>query len=62
MKSIIYVMYHEIEMQSVFFYGLFMDESLLRAKGMNPSKPILAFVDGFGFKNWGARNTHQVWW
>ncbi len=37
-------------MQSVFFYGLFMDESLLRAKGMNPSKPILAFVDGFGLR------------
>ncbi len=37
-------------MQSVFFYGLFMDEALLRAKGMNPSKPILAFVDGFGLR------------
>lgn len=37
-------------MQSVFFYGLFMDEALLRAKGMNPTKPVLAFVDGFGLR------------
>ena len=37
-------------MQPVFFYGLFMDEALLREKGMNPSKPILAFVDGFGLR------------
>ncbi len=37
-------------MQSVFFYGLFMDEALLREKGVNPSKPIIAFVDGFGLR------------
>ncbi len=37
-------------MPSVFFYGLFMDEALLREKGMKPSKPIQAFVDGFGLR------------
>lgn len=37
-------------MQSIFFYGLFMDEALLRKKGMNPSQPIIAFVDGFGLR------------
>jgi len=37
-------------MQPVFFYGLFMDEALLREKGMSPSKPLLAFVDGFGLR------------
>ncbi len=37
-------------MQAVFFYGLFMDESLLREKGMDPSKAIIAFVDGFGLR------------
>ncbi len=30
----------------VFFYGLFMDEELLRAKGLSPGKPELAYVDG----------------
>ena len=31
----------------VFFYGLFMDESLLRAKGLNPENRRLASVEGF---------------
>ncbi|HKG15267.1 MAG TPA: gamma-glutamylcyclotransferase family protein [Pyrinomonadaceae bacterium] len=31
----------------VFFYGLFMDESLLRGKGLNPSNRRAASVDDF---------------
>jgi len=31
----------------VFFYGLFMDESLLAAKGIEPSEINLGFVDGY---------------
>ena len=31
----------------VFFYGLFMDETLLAAKGIEPSKPSPGFVNGF---------------
>lgn len=31
----------------VFFYGLFMDESLLRAKGLNPSNRRAAYVEDF---------------
>lgn len=31
----------------VFFYGLFMDEELLRAKGLEPQGVELAAVDGF---------------
>ena len=31
----------------IFFYGLFMDESLLTAKGIVPSEVHLGFVDGF---------------
>ena len=37
-------------MQRLFFYGLFMDEDLLKKKGISPSKPAPAFVDGFGLK------------
>lgn len=32
----------------VFFYGLFMDESLLAAKGIEASEVSLGFVDGYG--------------
>lgn len=32
---------------SVFFYGLFMDESLLVAKGIRPKFSKLGYVDGF---------------
>ncbi len=32
----------------VFFYGLFMDESLLATKGIEPSEVNLGFVDGYG--------------
>jgi hypothetical protein len=31
----------------VFFYGLFMDDGLLREKGMNPRNRRLAFVENF---------------
>ena len=34
----------------VFFYGLFMDESLLATKGIEPSKVNLGFVDGYGLR------------
>lgn len=33
---------------SVFFYGLFMDESLLAAKGVCPAAATIGHVDGFG--------------
>lgn len=32
----------------VFFYGLFMDESLLASKGVRPSESTIGYVDGFG--------------
>jgi Gamma-glutamyl cyclotransferase, AIG2-like len=31
----------------VFFYGLFMDESLLAAKGVRPTESAIGYVDGF---------------
>jgi len=34
----------------VFFYGLFMDESLLATKGIRPSAISLGFVDGYGLR------------
>ncbi|MBT8099803.1 MAG: gamma-glutamylcyclotransferase [Gammaproteobacteria bacterium] len=33
---------------AVFFYGLFMDESLLAAKGVRPTESAIAYVDGYG--------------
>ncbi|WP_417317627.1 hypothetical protein [Emcibacter sp.] len=38
------------EMKAIFFYGLFMDISLLREKGFSPSEPVMAYVDGFGLR------------
>ena len=32
---------------TVFFYGLFMDESLLASKGVLPRNSAIAYVDGF---------------
>lgn len=32
---------------SVFFYGLFMDESLLASKGIRPGKSVVSHVDGY---------------
>ncbi len=37
-------------MESVFFYGLFMDLKLLKEKGFNPSNPVLAYVEGYGIR------------
>ena len=34
----------------VFFYGLFMDESLLVTKGIEPSEVKIGFVDGYGLR------------
>lgn len=34
----------------VFFYGLFMDEELLRAKGLRPEGRELAYIDGFALR------------
>jgi hypothetical protein len=44
------------ERLDVFFYGLFMDEALLRAKGLNPLDRRVAFVEGFRLSI-GARAT-----
>lgn len=43
-------------MSQVFFYGLFMDEDLLREKGFNPSAPMIAYVDDYGLRI-GAKAT-----
>jgi hypothetical protein len=32
----------------VFFYGLFMDESLLASKGVHPTESTIGYVDGLG--------------
>jgi len=32
---------------AVFFYGLFMDESLLASRGIGPSQPTKGYVDGY---------------
>ena len=37
-------------MTSVFFYGLFMDETLLKEKGFHPSESVLGYVEGYGLK------------
>ena|SRR5213593_641162 len=34
----------------LFFYGLFMDQELLRAKGLKPAEAELASVDGFALR------------
>lgn len=34
----------------VFFYGLFMDEHLLAAKGIKPSEVVSGFVDGYALR------------
>ena len=43
-------------MKPVFFYGLFMDEDLLRAKGLNPNNIRLAALKDYELKI-GARAT-----
>jgi hypothetical protein len=37
-------------MKSVFFYGLFMDEDLLKEKGLNPSAATISYVTGYGLR------------
>ena len=34
----------------VFFYGLFMDENLLKSKGIEPAEVSVGFVDGYGLR------------
>ena len=34
----------------IFFYGLFMDESLLAEKGIVPSEVCSGFIDGYGLR------------
>ena len=34
-------------MMRVFFYGLFMDESLLASRGIDPSNSTVGYVDGY---------------
>ncbi len=35
---------------AVFLYGLFMDESLLAARGISPIKATVGYVDGYGLR------------
>jgi len=35
---------------AVFFYGLFMDTSLLESRGIRPSSTTVGYVDGFGLR------------
>lgn len=35
---------------SVFFYGLFMDEALLRSRGIRPTHAATGFVDGYALR------------
>jgi hypothetical protein len=46
----------EVRRIAVFFYGLFMDEALLREKGMNPREGRMASVENFSLAI-GARAT-----
>lgn len=41
---------HNPIIKAVFFYGLFMDELLLKDKGLNPSKAFMASVHGYNLK------------
>ncbi len=46
----------EVRRIDVFFYGLFMDDGILREKGMNPGNRRMAFVENFSLVI-GARAT-----
>jgi hypothetical protein len=37
-------------MVAVFFYGLFMDASVLASKGINPSRATIGHVDGYSLR------------
>jgi hypothetical protein len=41
---------------AVFFYGLFMDKSLLASRGISPSRATVGYVDGYGLRI-GSRAT-----
>ena len=38
------------EEMAVFFYGLFMDESMLASKGISPSNSTIGYVDGYALR------------
>ncbi len=38
------------EQVAVFFYGLFMDESLLASKGVSPSCATIGHIEGYGLR------------
>lgn len=38
------------EVVTVFFYGLFMDKSLLASKGVSPSKTTVGYVNGYSLR------------
>lgn len=40
----------QAEDAAVFFYGLFMDESLLASRGIRPSRATVGHVDGYGIR------------
>lgn len=40
----------ESEEVTAFFYGLFMDESLLGSKGIRASRSTIGYVDGYGLR------------
>ena len=52
-------MIHESTTESVFFYGLFMDENLLMQKGLSPVGYRLAYVPGHGLRI-GERATLEI--
>ena len=52
-------MIYEPTRESIFFYGLFMDEGLLRQKGLNPMDFKLACVAGYGLRI-GERATLEI--
>ena len=35
---------------AVFFYGLFMDTSLLASRGISPSRATVGYIDGYGLR------------
>lgn len=43
-------------MTAIFFYGLFMDDGLLRDSDFEPSEPVIAFAQDYGLRI-GARAT-----
>jgi hypothetical protein len=47
-------------MKPAFFYGLFMDEALLKSKGFNPTCFEIACLEGFGLRI-GERASKRGW-